>query len=177
MLAVIAHRLGAGDDEVTEVLLPATVDVESPLMDIYHAHAQALADGRPPERLETVASAYAATGMAVHAAEAWVEANEAHRKAGNSAAARRCGGQARALLAGPAVGARTPIIRRLDTPALTDRERQLATLAAQGRSNADIAAHLSISVRTVEWHLSQAYTKLGVRGRSELTDLFGTSEA
>jgi ATP/maltotriose-dependent transcriptional regulator MalT len=50
---------------------------------------------------------------------------------------------------------------------LTETERQVAALAAQGRSNKEIAAELFMGVSTVEAHLSHVYRKLGVR-RAEL---------
>ena len=49
---------------------------------------------------------------------------------------------------------------------LSCREAEVLALAAEGRSNAEIGDRLSISVRTVERHLLNAYTKLGVRGRA-----------
>jgi DNA-binding CsgD family transcriptional regulator len=49
---------------------------------------------------------------------------------------------------------------------LTERERDVLRLVAAGRSNEDIAAELSLSVRTVERHLGNVYTKLGISGRS-----------
>lgn len=52
--------------------------------------------------------------------------------------------------------------------ALTPAERQVAELAAAGRSNREIAEALVLSVRTVESQLSSAYAKLGVRGRAGL---------
>ena len=52
--------------------------------------------------------------------------------------------------------------------ALTPREGLIARLAAQGHSNKEIAAELSISIKAVEWHLSHVYRKLGVRGRGSL---------
>jgi DNA-binding CsgD family transcriptional regulator len=51
---------------------------------------------------------------------------------------------------------------------LTETEHQVATLAAQGRSNKEIAAALFMGVSTVEAHLSHVYRKLGVRSRTEL---------
>lgn len=54
-------------------------------------------------------------------------------------------------------------------------ERRLATLAAVGRTNREIADALFTSVRTVEGHLSHVYAKLGIRSRAELRafgDLF-----
>ncbi len=51
---------------------------------------------------------------------------------------------------------------------LTRRELEIATLAATGRSDSDIAAALVISVRTVESHLAAAYRKLGIGSRRGL---------
>ncbi|MFI5426351.1 helix-turn-helix transcriptional regulator [Aeromicrobium sp. UC242_57] len=51
---------------------------------------------------------------------------------------------------------------------LSPRERLAAELAAGGASNADIAAELGLSVRTVENHLARAYVKLGITSRAEL---------
>lgn len=50
--------------------------------------------------------------------------------------------------------------------ALSAREREVVALVADGRTNEEIAAALVLSVRTVERHLQNAYTKLGVRGPS-----------
>jgi DNA-binding CsgD family transcriptional regulator len=50
---------------------------------------------------------------------------------------------------------------------LSAREAEVLALAAGGHSNAEIADRLFISVRTVERHLLNAYTKLGVRGRAQ----------
>ena len=49
---------------------------------------------------------------------------------------------------------------------LSRRELSVLRLVAEGRANEEIAAHLYLSVRTVERHLSNIYTKLGVSGRS-----------
>ena len=52
--------------------------------------------------------------------------------------------------------------------ALSQTQLRIATLVAQGRSNPQVAAALSLSIKTVETHLSHAYRKLGVRGRREV---------
>ncbi|MCU1563233.1 MAG: LuxR family transcriptional regulator [Arthrobacter sp.] len=64
-----------------------------------------------------------------------------------------------------------PVLPRNKGPLLTDRERQIATLAGNGVSNKDIALEIGISVRTVEGHLYQVFTKLGVSSRSDLLGL------
>ena len=54
---------------------------------------------------------------------------------------------------------------------LSARERELVTLVAQGRTNAQIAAELHISVRTVSSHLDRIRDKTGCRRRADLTRL------
>ena len=59
-------------------------------------------------------------------------------------------------------------------PALTrlsPRERELVTLVAQGRTDAQIAAQLYITVRTVSSHLDRIRDKTGCRRRVDLTRL------
>jgi DNA-binding CsgD family transcriptional regulator len=54
---------------------------------------------------------------------------------------------------------------------LSPRERELVTLVAQGHTNAEIAARLHISVRTVSSHLDRIRDKTGQRRRADLTRL------
>lgn len=56
---------------------------------------------------------------------------------------------------------------------LTKREAQIARRVIVGMSNAAIARLSGVSVRTVEGHLYQVYSKLQVRNRQELADLDG----
>ncbi len=54
---------------------------------------------------------------------------------------------------------------------LTAQERDIALLARDGLSNVEIGARLFLSPRTVEWHLSKVFAKLGIRSRQELADV------
>lgn len=58
--------------------------------------------------------------------------------------------------------------RTTSSGAMTETERRVAELVADGLSNKEVAARLFISVRTVEANLSKVYAKLGVRSRTEL---------
>lgn len=49
---------------------------------------------------------------------------------------------------------------------LTDREREILTLVAEGLTNRAIAQRLGISTRTVEYHLGQIFQRLGVNNRA-----------
>lgn len=52
-------------------------------------------------------------------------------------------------------------------PELTEREREVLDLIARGETNADIAERLSISVKTVQNHVSNIYAKLQVADRAQ----------
>jgi pimeloyl-ACP methyl ester carboxylesterase/DNA-binding CsgD family transcriptional regulator len=70
-------------------------------------------------------------------------------------------GQARPGPMGPAPGDPADSIA-----VLSRREREVLALVAAGRTNVEIAAELSLSVRTIERHLSNSYAKLGIEGKT-----------
>ncbi len=69
---------------------------------------------------------------------------------------------ARLADAAPATHPRQPIAP------LTEREEEVAVTVAQGRSNAEIAAELYISMSTVKFHIASLMSKIGARNRVEI---------
>jgi DNA-binding CsgD family transcriptional regulator len=55
---------------------------------------------------------------------------------------------------------------------LTDREADVAALVAKGLTNRESAAQLYVSIKTVEYHLGNVFTKLGISSRRELRHAF-----
>lgn len=165
----LAVRLGAADRASTRLGELAT-QLRLPLVAAFAAHAAAAAGADAPG-LETAAATFSELGTHLLAAEASAQAASLYRRAGRSAPARAAVGRSQLLLerCGPA---RTPALLLAGrASALTPREREIAALAARGLPNRRIAEELVLSVRTVENHLHNAYTKLGVADRVELADV------
>jgi DNA-binding NarL/FixJ family response regulator len=74
-----------------------------------------------------------------------------------------------------AAGGRPRATELKGVEALTPSELRVATLAAQGETNREIAQRLYVTPKTVEVHLSNAYRKLGIRSRRELGGELGTT--
>lgn len=130
-------------------------------------HARAAAD-EDPVALRSVAEDWERCGALLYAAETFAEVARIERTRGRS---REAGADARrsAELAAACEGARTPLLQFAETAEpLTPREREVASLAAQGLSSNEIAQRLFLSPRTVNNHLQSTYAKLGIRGRHEL---------
>jgi DNA-binding CsgD family transcriptional regulator len=84
------------------------------------------------------------------------------------------GGEAFAARAGHELTAIGEKLRRRVVPdagQLTSREAEVARLAREGLSNPEIGARLFLSPRTVEYHLSNVFAKLGITSRHELDRL------
>ena len=128
------------------------------------------------------ASALRAAGMQVNQRD-WAEQREhAARKARQAlgpAAARAAEDRGAAMTLGTAAQYALLLVSDqpgeavgvAGVPRLSARERELVTLVAQGRTNAEIAAQLFISVRTVGSHLDRIRDKTGCRRRADLTRL------
>ena len=129
-------------------------------------------------------------GARLDQARAQIELGAAQRRAGDTdasrsnlnegmALARSCGGAALAeraweeLVAG---GARPRKILRSGVDALTASESRVARMAADGRTNKQIAEELFVTVRTVETHLRHSFQKLEISSRKELAEALSVAE-
>ena len=135
-------------------------DVAGPLADLTTALEEVPADRVPLER-----------GLALTVAGA------THRRLKHRALARDRLTEAAALfeqIGAPTLQARVAEElariggRSASTTLLSETERRVAELAAEGRTNVEIAATLFLSPKTVEANLSRVYRKLGIRGRVEI---------
>ncbi|MBV8997770.1 MAG: AAA family ATPase [Solirubrobacterales bacterium] len=137
------------------------------------------------ERLRESVDALRRSPASLELAHSLTELGAALRRAGRRAAAReplaealelaaRCGARplaSRAREELTATGARPRREWRTGVEALTPSELRIVRLAVEGRTNREIAHELYITLKTVEGHLSRAYTKLGITGRRELPDV------
>ena len=181
-LAAHDHRRGAYSYELLSLL-----------------HAARLGDMENLDRILTVAALQQGTfakmcetyakGAGSYDAQLLIQAAEMGESAGHQIFAREASERALAVASGAGDRATVRFIHRsrrgtapTATPegtdsadeylsALTFRERSIAKMAAAGTSNKAIAAELNISVRTVEGHLYQVYSKLHVGSRRELAKI------
>jgi DNA-binding NarL/FixJ family response regulator len=159
-------RLG-GASSVHERLTALAARAEGELVPAYAVHAAAAAAG-DPQALVAASDRFERLGMALLAAEAANEAAQAFQRRGERRDATAQESRA-AALAAACEGAVTPGVgARVVVSPLTPRERDIATLAARGESSRAIAQRLVVSVRTVDNHLQNVYTKLGISGRRAL---------
>ena len=146
--------------------------IEGELITARVAHVSALLAGRGAD-LAAVSERFETMGADLLAAEAAADAAIAWRRSGDTqqAAAARWRTE---VLVETCEGAATPALKGLDVRAsLTPAQREVALLAAAGRSNREIADQLTLSIRTVENHLQQVYRKLGLH-REQLAARLGS---
>lgn len=163
-----AFRAGASPVRLAPALESCRSRCDARLTAVYAAHVAAHAAG-DGHALLAVSEEMEAIGAIPYALEAAAHAATMFATAGRADSARRAA--ARSLkLHTRTDGAPGPRIEGVDDDAitLTARELQLVGLAARGRSNAEIAEQLVLSVRTVESHLYRAMHKLGVSDRRQL---------
>lgn len=98
-------------------------------------------------------------GRRSQAAKMFTRAEEVFNAMGAVTMAARCAGERKVSGLGGA---------RRSSQGLTPQEEQITALVVEGASNSDVARELSLSTKTVEYHLTRVYRKLGVTGRGDL---------
>ena len=166
LLAAHAERTGHGwsrasSERLRALLAAARGDADTALAHAEQARAGYEAVAMPLERARTVLI----MGIIERRARRRARARELLDQAASEfdrLGARLWADRARAELG--RVSGRAP----RDARELTPAEAQVVELAAEGLPNKEIARRLFVTVHTVELHLSRAYTKLGVRSRTQL---------
>jgi DNA-binding NarL/FixJ family response regulator len=151
-------------------------ECEGDLIATYAAHAVAAVGGDADGLVETT-DHFEQMGLGLLAAEAAHEAAQAFQDRGDRRAATALRARSISLIGG-CEGARTPgMAWEVAVTPLTPRERDIAMFAARGESSRAIAELLVVSVRTVDNHLQNVYTKLGISGRRQLAEALDLPDA
>jgi DNA-binding NarL/FixJ family response regulator len=158
---------GQPPQDVVERLQEIAAGTSAVTINAYAEHAAALIVG-DPQAAENVAAGFQGRSELLYAVTAYLQAARLYRDQNKNHAAARAVTKARQLdtQLPPEIFAGTP-------PGLTQRENEIAALAAQGFTSRQIADRLYLSVRTVNNHLATTYTKLGIHSRDELAGIVG----
>ncbi len=160
-----------GDRGAAAAALTPLLGREGPL-GLRAAHAVA-ADRRDAGELDRISAELEAFGFELEAAEAAAEAARSWARVGDVRRATARDRRVEALRAA-CEGAFTPLLAvGAGGDRLTDRQREVALLAARGLTSKAVAEQLGLSRRTVDNNLQQVFVKLGIRRRTELADALG----
>ena len=159
-------RLGRADD-VADRLQALAATGQGDFLRVLADHAGGLARG-DQEALGDAAERFAAMGFNLRGAESAMAASEASARTGDQRAAARWARRGTELAARCQAPATPELVGSAGPVPLTNREREIALLAADGLTTRVIAERLYLSARTVDNHLARIYTKLGITNRSEL---------
>jgi LuxR family maltose regulon positive regulatory protein len=171
---IVRARLANGEREAAEQAAAELRAIAAGAGTAAGAAVAAYADGLlaaaagdwQPARLafEDAVDLYARAGGRWEAAHARRDLARSLRALGHDEAAEREARAADEALRG--LGASAPAHDAAAPAGLTARELEVLRLIARGRSNAEIAAELVLSVRTVERHIANIYDKIGASGRA-----------
>lgn len=168
-LYAVACAVRSGDFESGEILGKLANSIQSPAAPGFKQVAEALKPKNSPGLVEGLRSV-AASGFGYYA----------HHR-GNQLLSNLTGASKRAarriLTGSPGIERSSETDNQVGEELrhlLTQREFRTAVAAASGLTNVDIANKEQVSVRTVEGRLYQAYSKLNVSNRRELSQLFGS---
>ncbi|NMR28224.1 LuxR C-terminal-related transcriptional regulator [Crystallibacter degradans] len=169
-LLALSAAARIGGMEAAERLAPAAAGAQGRFAALCSAYGRALSR-RDGQALLDVARGAADLGHQQFAIDAANQAADAAAASGDSDTA-----EAARLFQPPQDNL---ALARLENPVLWDgltpRQRDIALHAAAGESNRTIAQALQLSIRTVEGHLYQIYSRLNVSGRNELQEVLSRS--
>ena len=169
-LVILDDLLRLGESDAATRARDVSDIVEGSLGEAVGLHARAVTSKRGMD-LELAASSFAHMELSLMASELWAAASTAYRHEGLLARSTKAAKRSHEI-AGLCEGAGIrPGTWPDQVDPLSRRQREVALLAAQGASNAQIASALSLSVRTVESHLYAAFAKLGLTARDELSSV------
>ncbi|GAA4876561.1 hypothetical protein GCM10023235_65330 [Kitasatospora terrestris] len=166
-VAMLDDLVRWGVAEEADALAAAAARMQGPYAAARAELALAAGAGRA-EALEAAAERLAGLGADLRAAEGFAAAALAWQAAGHRGRSARAAQRSQDLAAG-CEGAATPGLTPLPgADPLSSREREIALMAARGRTSREIAAECVLSTRTVDNHLARIYRKLGISNRTEL---------
>ena len=169
-LRALHDAIRFGDRTSLQRAVDIASGVDGLLAPVYGAHAAALAD-RDAAAVYASAEGFERIGALLSAADAAAQAAVLFEAAGDRRGTMRATSAAEGLAAACG-GIKTPaLILAAEPLPMSKREREIASLAAQGLSNREIADRLVVSPRTVEGHIYRACTKLGLSDRKGLASL------
>lgn len=164
------HAARFGDRTAATRLATLTGRVDGGVVHLQARHAAAVA-AADAAALDAVSLDFEDAGFSLSAADAAAQAAAIWERAGDRRGNARSASRA-LRLAALCGGAVTPAIRSAAHPLpLSSREREIASLVAEGLQNRAIADRLSVSVRTVEGHIYRACIKLDVSDREGLAEV------
>jgi len=191
-VALVALGMREQALELTEEMLvwAEAWGAPSSISHVLRGVAVARGDGATIEVLEQAVALVEDSPRRLERAHALVELGATLRRQGRRAdaraplreafdLARRCGAARIAKRANAELQATGATVRRytpLGVESLTPSERRVAELAASGLTNRQIAQSLFVTVKTVEAHLSAAYSKLDIRSRRQLPAVLREAE-
>lgn len=168
----IARRWGARRPLGAALRTAGLVEGDKDSLALFRESVEVLAHSPAPERAKSLTELGATlrrVNQRAEARELLTEGLELATLCGATPLAERAHAE---LLA---AGARPRRLVRTGVDSLTPSERRVAQMAADGRTNREIAQSLFVTPRTVEMHLTPSYRKLDIQSRSQLASAMTTS--
>ncbi len=168
-MAALHTAVRFGDRTQRARLRELGTTLDTPMAAAIVAHSRGLAD-HDAALLDDAAEQFSQIGALAQAADAAAHAAGEHARAGSRI--KELESATRAHWLASQCRLHTPATRLIEAPLpITDREREIAHLVADGLTNREIADRLGVSVRTIDGHLYRIFAKLRIEDRDQLARL------